>query len=81
MAQSGAAVGIIVQEYGFPPTRNRATRHPCAASIVLDALHKTIKLSISEAEVVRVWGLFRKKRMAGGILHLGDGLIVTKRPS
>jgi hypothetical protein len=77
----GAAVGIIVQEYGFPPTRNRATRHPCAASIVLDALHKTIKLSISEAEVVRVWSLYRKKVMGGGAIHLGDGLIVAKRPS
>jgi hypothetical protein len=76
----GAAVGFIAQEYGFPRTRNRATNYPCAASIVQRALAESIKLHVSESNVVRTWDRFREemKSLGGVPMRIGD--ITVGRP-
>jgi hypothetical protein len=76
----GVAVGVVAQDYGFAPTRNRAARRPCAASIVQRALAESIRLHLSEADVVRLWGRFRKQMKAPKHLILG-GITVISRPS
>jgi hypothetical protein len=49
------AVFVIAKQYGFSPTRNRASERACAASIVKNALDNTARPNITEAEVARIF--------------------------
>jgi hypothetical protein len=74
----GCAVGILETKYGFPPTRNRAAKHPCGTSIVVNALNKTIKSNVSEADIERIFTRWRKWTRAtqGIVVDLGDMVMV-----
>ena len=49
---------IISERWKFHPTRNDATEHASAASIVCDALAEGAKLRLKEAAINKIWRRF-----------------------
>jgi hypothetical protein len=55
------AIDKVVREYGFKATRNEASDHPSACSIVSDAL-RALDVDLKESAIVDIWGRLQRLR-------------------